>query len=57
MATLLEQVRELATLFTDVATTDPAAAILVLLGTLVMGFSLATFGFLSLGALVGGIGR
>lgn len=57
MATLLEQIRTLATLFTEVATTDPLAAVLVLLGVVVMGFSVTAFGLLSVGALLGGIGR
>lgn len=57
MATLLEQIQTLATLFTDVATTDPIAGLLVLLGTLVMGVSTAAFGLLAVGALVGGLRR
>lgn len=57
MATIVEQLRELARLGVDVATTDPAATVLVLLGTLVIAFSVGVFGLLTLGAIVGGLGR
>jgi len=57
MATLLEQIRELVTLFTDVATTDPISAVLVLIGTVLMAFSIGFFGLLTAGALVGGATR
>lgn len=57
MPTLLEQVQELLTLFTDVATTDPISAVLVLIGTVLMAFSIGFFGLLTAGAVVGGLAR
>lgn len=47
---LVEQLTTLNELFADVATGEGAAALLLLAGTLLIAFSIATFGFMTLGA-------
>ncbi|SDR39708.1 hypothetical protein [Natronobacterium texcoconense] len=48
---IVDNIVEMNELFTDVATGDGLAGLLVLLGTLLVVFSLAVFGFLTLGAV------
>lgn len=49
---ILEQLARLNELFTEIAAGDGAAPLLVLTGSLIIAFSIAVFGFMSLGAAV-----
>jgi hypothetical protein len=48
----LDDLSTLAELFTDVATADPLSAVLLLVGALLVGVTMAVGGVLALGALV-----
>ena len=52
MASLLAQIIEVATLFGGVAAADPLSALLLLLGAVITGGTVAALGYLALGAAV-----
>jgi hypothetical protein len=52
MASLIENLLEMNRLFAEAASTDPATAVLLVLGTLLFAFSFGVFGYLALGAVV-----
>ena len=49
---LVDSIVEMPSWFADVAAVDPLSAVLLLVGALITGVSVAVFGLLSLGALV-----
>lgn len=49
---IIDELTQANELFRDVALGEGGAALLVLVGTLIIVFSLAVFGYLTLGALV-----
>lgn len=51
MASLVHDITEMIRLFTEVATTLPSSAILLLIGALLVGVSSLVFGLLTLGGL------
>lgn len=52
---LLNNIVELANLFTDAALSDPLSAILLLSGTVFVLFAVGVLGYLALGALLSGL--
>lgn len=56
MPSIVEQLRDLVELFGDVATTDPIAPLLLAAGVVLLGFSVAVVGFLSIGAVLQAMG-
>ncbi len=52
MVDLVHNVTEMIRLFTEIGTNGPAPAILLLMGALLVGFSLLFFGFLTVGGLL-----
>ena len=51
MAGLLQNVIDMVNLFGDVAATSPLSALLLLVGAILVGFSMLVFGYLSVGGV------
>ncbi|WP_433625398.1 hypothetical protein [Halomicrococcus sp. NG-SE-24] len=55
MAGLVQNVIDMVNLFGDVAATNPLSALLLLVGAILVGFSMLVFGYLSVGGVFSAI--